>query len=138
MILDADHYKATVNTPPGTLLNCDPSPFKMCDKPNDDPQHEVGVALDDDEFFHATCHVDPQLKTKIEKGLFVDLDRLLPKSRFGNPDDTEMKLVFREGKSYFVPVQSQNKINSVRKWEQVFCIYAAIYSQANPQRSAEI
>ena len=35
----------------------------------------------DDDFFHLTCHVDPSLVSKIEKGEFIDLERLLPKDR---------------------------------------------------------
>ena len=45
----------------------------------------------------------------------------------------------KDGKAYFVPAQnSSNKISSVCKWEQAFRIYAAVYSEANPSRAAEI
>ena len=37
-----------------------------------------------------------------------------------------------------MPVDRDNKITNVRHWEQAFRIYAAIYSQANPHRAAEI
>ena len=37
----------------------------------------------DDDFFHVTCHVDANIIQKIEKGEFVDLDKLLPKDKFG-------------------------------------------------------
>ena len=37
-----------------------------------------------------------------------------------------------------MPVEKEHKITNVRKWEQAFRIYAAIYSQANPHRSSEI
>ena len=30
--------------------------------------------LDDDEFFHITCHVDASVRSKIEKGEYVDLE----------------------------------------------------------------
>ena len=49
-----------------------------------------------------------------------------------------MDLVFKDGRSYFVPSGTDNRITGVRKWEQAFRIYAAIYSQANPHRAAEI
>ena len=29
--------------------------------------------------FHLTCHIEPNLKRKIENGEFIDLDKLLPK-----------------------------------------------------------
>ena len=38
--------------------------------------------LSDDEFFHLTCHVDPNLKSKIERGEYIDLEKLLFKDRF--------------------------------------------------------
>ena len=44
----------------------------------------VGMAVaghTDDDFFHLICHIDPQLKAKIEKGDYVDLDKLLSRDR---------------------------------------------------------
>ena len=35
--------------------------------------------LVDDDFFHITCHVEPGMKEKIEKGEYVDLEKLLPR-----------------------------------------------------------
>ena len=53
-------------------------------------------------------------------------------------DDQKLQLVHRDGFAYFVPAQSAAKVNGVRRWEQAFRIYTAIYSQANPSRAAEI
>ena len=96
----------------------------------------------DDEFFHLTCHVELNLISKIERGDFVELERLLPKdpSQLGGNGDHRMELVNRDGFSYFVPVSDRElgKISGVHKWEQAFRVYAAIYSRANPHRSAEI
>ena len=39
------------------------------------------MGISDDDFFHLICHVDPALKTKIENGEYVDLDKLLPRDR---------------------------------------------------------
>ena len=36
------------------------------------------------------------------------------------------------------PVNRQNKITGIRRWEQAFRVYATIYCAANPQRSKEI
>ena len=48
-------------------------------------------------------------------------------------------MIHSEGGMYFVPAQDCDlKIGNVRKWEQAFRVYAAIYSRANPHRSAEI
>ena len=94
----------------------------------------------DDEFFHLTCHVDPNLKQKIERGEFVDLEKLLIRDRFHSASmgGQRMELVSRGGETYIMPVEKDYKITNVRKWEQAFRIYAAIYSQANPHRSSEI
>ena len=93
------------------------------------------VGITDDEFFHLTCHVDPNLKQKIERGEFVDLEKLLVRNQFknGNAQGQRMELVSRGGETFIMPVDRDNKITNVRRWQQAFCIYAAIYSQANPQ-----
>ena len=36
------------------------------------------------------------------------------------------------------PVPKTGKINSVRKWDQAFRVFAAIYTHANPERASEI
>ena len=94
----------------------------------------------DDQFFHVTCHVDQSMKEKIERGDYVDLEKLLPKPCTGGKqtNDNKLDLVYRDGQSFFVPAQNEMRINGVCRWEQAFRIYAAIYSQANPTRAAEI
>ena len=96
--------------------------------------------ITDDEFFHLTCHVDPNTKAKIEKGEFIELEKLLVKDRFKqqNSSGQHMELVSRGGETFIMPVDSGAKITNVRCWEQTFCIYGAIYSQTNPHRSSEI
>ena len=94
---------------------------------------------DDDKFFHLTCHIDQNLKLKIESGQFVDLERLLPKSRLQVVNEEQrMHFVNHDGATFWVPAERDNKINGIQRWDQVFRIYAAIYSKANPARSAEI
>ena len=95
----------------------------------------------DDKFFHITCHVEPNLVAKISRGEFVELDKLLPRSKGTvlSSHEPKTEFVFREGRPVFLAYVDKNKtINGVRKWEQAFRVYAAIYSQANPHRSAEI
>ena len=96
--------------------------------------------FEDDEFFHLTCHVDSTMKQKIERGEFIELEKLLPRTRTFNQkfsDDNKMQLVNRDGSSFWVPMERE-KISSLRKWDQAFRIYAAIYSRANPSRSPKI
>ena len=97
----------------------------------------------DDDFFHVTCHVDSGLKSKIQQGDFVDLDKLIPKEKGvgGNPFQEEgaMELVSRDGHTFFMPARSSEaKITSLKCWDQAFRIYAAIYTEANPIRATEI
>ena len=72
-------------------------------------------------FFHVTCHVEHSLKDKIERGEFVELDKLLPQTKLGGPvqtGDRRMEWVTRDGMTYLTPVQDREfKINTIRKWE---------------------
>ena len=117
IIVDAEQFHAKIAEPPkGRLL--------------------IDTGLSDDNFFHITCHVDTNLKAKIENGDFVELEKLLPK---GKNKEGGMELVNRNGSTFFIPAESNNlKINGVRRWEQAFRVYAALYSAANPHRAAEI
>ena len=95
----------------------------------------------DDKFFHVTCHVDLVTKAKIEAGKFVELEKLLVKDwPFTKPgSDNRMSLFTKDGVAYFAPVmEKEAKISNIRKWEQAFWVYAAIYSKANPGRASEI
>ena len=99
---------------------------------------------DDDEFFHVTCHIDETLRAKIAKGEFVDLEKLLPKDcgsmggvAAAQNTESKVELVSKDGHTYFRPVR-ESQINGLRKWEQAFRIYAAIYTNANPSRAHEI
>ena len=128
VVLNAEHLKEKIQPPKGKSINY---------------QKFIQSVDDDDEFFHVTCHIDDNLRSKISKGKFVDLERLLPKDRIGvgslatNPSENRVELVTREGHTFFKPVK-ESQINGLRKWEQAFRIYAAIYTNANPERSGEI
>ena len=100
----------------------------------------------DDEFFHVTSQIDPSLKTKIERGEFIDLDKLLPKDKFGTRGSDELsrnlfQLITQGTNTYMSTPDHQkgsNKINSIKKWDQAFRVFAAIYTQANQSRAGEI
>ena len=102
----------------------------------------------DDEFFHVTSQIDPNLRTKIERGEYVDLERLLPKDKFsfGNRSNAHdemnkqlFQLISQGTNSYLSPPEAKTgRVNNIRKWDQAFRVYAAIYTQANPSRSGEI
>ena len=161
-IIEAEKFKAAVATPPGrgTInVNFLTGQDNVCT-----PGHQTGMAevatggniqqvggvgitdavgITDDDFFHLICHIDPALKLKIEKGEYVDLDRLLSKDRTGpwsgdQFDCERLEWVKTENGTFLMPAKRQSKINGFRRWEQAFRVYATIYCGANPHRAREI
>ena len=94
----------------------------------------------DDEFFHITSQIDPSLRVKIERGKFIELERLLPRDRSLNrshSDDLNKQLyqLITQGTNNYLeqPVSRNRKINNIRKWDQAFRVFAAIYTHANTE-----
>ena len=107
----------------------------------------IGMGQTDDDFFHLTCHIDQTLQQKIEKGQYVDLDKLLPRDRLSCfdgqstgaiGDENKFEWVQRDGGTFLMPAKRSSRITSFRKWEQAFRVYATIYCSENPNRSREI
>ena len=69
----------------------------------------------DDEFFHIVCHMDVGLRTKIEHGEFVELERLLPHDPTKKmTDESRLELVNHDGATFFVPsADRDNKITGI-------------------------
>ena len=145
-ILEAEKFKASVQNPSGRtninqnyafgIQHCNPLPNRI-----DMEQLKMARILDsdDDDFFHITCHVDPQLIIKIEQGQFVELSKLLHKHGIQEKEEGRMNIMNKNGLSYLVPSSDNDtKITGIRRWEQAFRIYAAIYCKANPHRAVEI
>ena len=126
MIVEAEKYRATIEKPPGNQIfdqsQCHSQGMsRFVNQGNVDVNGRNSRVLAngaiDDEFFHITCHIEDSLKTKIEKGEYVELERLLPKDRSRKvSDENKMEMVFRDGATYFVQAQDRDsKINNVRK-----------------------
>ena len=103
----------------------------------------IGQGVSDDDFFHLTCFIEPSLIHRIEKGEFIELEKLLPKDKSSgassSQSDGRLEWVQRDGGTYLVPANGKDtKITGIRKWEQAFCAYATIYCGANPHRAKEI
>ena len=106
---------------------------------------QVDVNFNDDKNCNATNstkHVDTAATLKIEKGGFVEMEKLVPRFRdlrCNEEKHWQMK-VNKYGFSYYVPFDDREnvKITSFNSWEQAFRVYAAIYTRANPHRGAEI
>ena len=83
-------------------------------------------------------HIDPNLIHKIEKGEFVELEKLLPKDKYTRQDESRLEWVQRDGGTFLVPAHRDAKIGSFRCWERTFRAYATIYCGANPHCSKSI
>ena len=124
-ILQVEKFKAKVAVPPGMIC-------------------EEKQGNSDDDFFHLICHIEPGLRTKIENGEYVDLDKLLSKDQstaatVGAADFGErLEWIRNDSGTFLVPAKRQNRISNFRRWEQAFRIYATIYCGANPHRAKEI
>ena len=128
-IRQAEQFKATIQPPPRGM--------------NFENMNNLFSRIlenDDDEFFHIACHIEQTLREKIKKGHYVELDKLLQKPDALNyKKQNALQMVYQDGQQIWVPaVDKSTKIDGIRKWEQAFRIYAAIYCQENPHRSIEI
>ena len=127
-IVNAENNKARLQPPTGNMFNI---------------ERLIHNLDDDDEFFYVTCHIDSNIKEKIGRGEFINLECLLPKDKTGAGgniaphEDSRVEIVSRNGHTYFKPVK-ENQITGLRHWEQAFRVYAAIYTEINPHRAAEI
>ena len=129
-ILDAEQFKATI---------IEPEPGKSPEMNFVNAREDIGSGLSDDNFFHLTCHVESSLIVKIEKGEFVELEKLVPKDKRQKSDDNHLEWIHQDGGTFLAPVVDRaNKITNFRKWDQAFRVYATIYCRANPSRAKEI
>ena len=158
-IIEAEHFKAAIANPPGNvngnLLNLDN--LMMRDDDHDVINKQIGFIADkqqgtsvsegksDDDFYHMTCHIDKHMITKIENGDYVDLEKLLPKMRGkihrhgDGASGNILQWIQKDGGTYLAPAPDKdNTINSIRRWEQAFRLYATIYCGVNPKRSKEV
>ena len=156
LLVQAEKFKAKFEAPKGNQYSDMLMPYDY-DKLRDKFVKPEGLApLDskilflrnfdqDDEFFHVTSQIDPGLRIKIERGEFVDLECLLPREkslgRAGNDGlNRQLFQLITQGTSNYLepPMPKTGKINSIRKWDQAFRVFAAIYTHANPERASEI
>ena len=146
LILNAEKFRASVAAPPSGRLDVQGNNSNQQEEPINvnDPRLDQILSFirdnHDEEFYQITCHVDSKLKTKIQQGEFVELETLIPRNRgqILKEDDRLQQYVTKGGFMYWTLPEKNNKITNVRKWEQAFRVFAAIYCQANPSRSVEI
>ena len=133
-ILDAEKFKATVSAP-----NQGKDIF-LTDNEKLNQILDYIKQNQDDEFYHVTCHVDARLKQRIQNGEYIELETLIPKHRgqMMKEDQRLQQYVSKNGSTYWAPPERESRINGIKKWEQAFRVYAAIYCEKNPTRAVEI
>ena len=101
-ILEAEKFRAKVDIPGNEI----PDISIM----------NIGSGVSDDDFFHLTCHIEPSFIHKIKKGEYVELEKLLPKDKVGarNVEENRLEWVQRDGGTYLVLAQRDNKIAGFR------------------------
>ena len=99
--------------------------------------HSVMV---DESYSMVASHVDPLIRARILEGEYVDFAKLLPKDKINWHDDNQMEMMFKEGRTYFVPASDRENvvINSFSKWEQAFRIFCNIYTERYPEKAVEL
>ena len=83
-IVDAEGFKARIENPTGmnVLNSMNTVDVNVLDtsQVNEGLNEQfkiiyIGSGVSDDYFFHLTCHIDPNLINKIEKGEYVELEK---------------------------------------------------------------
>ena len=133
LIKDAENFKAELERPKGKLFPDKPMGVA--------PPVNFEVNDNDDDFLQSTCHVDENTEMVIAKGVFIDLEKILPKQK--NLKSVEeakrLQLVTQNGVTFFAPcTDKETKIVDVQKWEHAFRVYATLYAKHNPHHAYEI
>ena len=105
-LIEAEKFKARIE-PPGNQFNEFGNRLEQSRESLN--MLNIGSGVSDDDFFHLTCHIDPNLIHKIEKGEFIELEKLLLKDKIGKSDENRLEWVQRDEGTYLVPAQRDNK-----------------------------
>ena len=99
----------------------------------------VHSTMVDETYMLVASHLEEGVVRKIENGEFVDFAKLIPRDQIiADTDETELKMVFLEGKTYYVPVKEASAISGFSKWEQAFRVFSDIYTRAHPHHATEL
>ena len=154
MIRDAEVNKAKILGTPGMVDYADPQKWPnhytgqfpqqqmplICMPPPhiDINRNFVHSAMVDETYMLVASHLDESIIRKIENSEYVDFIKLIPKDKIVAEDDTELKLVMHEGKTFYVPVKEIQAISGFSCWEQAFRVFSNIYTQMHPTRATEL
>ena len=93
----------------------------------------------DNDYQMIDAHVDETMRKHILNFDFIDLSKLLSKNKV-REEDARLEIVNRNGMTFLSPVSERDavKINSYRKWEQAFHIYANVITSKYPEKAPEL
>ena len=64
---------------------------------------------DDDEFYDFAAHISQKICNKIEKGRFVDLEKLIKRNKtVASSNENGVELINKEGRSYLIPANNKD------------------------------
>ena len=101
LLVQAEKFKARIEAPKGNEIGGMIMPYDKLRSKFVKPEGLAPIDSkilflhnfdQDDEFFHVTSQIDPSLRVKIERGEFIDLERLLPKDGSRPGDDLNRQL----------------------------------------------
>ena len=134
LIQDAEANQSKIYGTPGKSLSDNLKGFEL-----DLDKNFVHSAMVDETYMLVASHLGEGLVRKIENGEFVDFSKLIPWDRIvAESEEMELKLVMREGKTYYVPTRENSVISGFRKWEQAFRVYSNIYTRKHPTQASEL
>lgn len=136
MILEAERQKIFMEHPvTGKRLLPNPELLQLLDKPG---SHDLSC---NNNLYGLSIHLDANTITLIEAGQFVNLSSLIPSDRVVPDEEPErLQLVHQDGKLGVAPYTDKDAviINSFKRWELAFDIYAGVFTRAHPQRGPDL
>ena len=124
MIREAETHKAVLFPPKGNQFPLSQNQFQF-------------IAQIDQDYLVVGSHVDESMQDKIVKGQYIDFSKLIPRDKVLSNEE-KLELVIKNSKTYWSPVGDSITINSFARWEQVFRVYANIYTRNFPHKSGEL
>ena len=140
MIRDNEQRKTKMFSTPGKDFQFFPSDVHYQPIPFNVNNNYVHSAMVDETYMLVASHLDEAIIKKIENSEYVDFAKLIPRDRVVAMDseETELKSVIREGKTYYVPVKESTAITGFGKREQAFRVFSNIYTRTYPGRATEL
>lgn len=136
MILEAERQKIFMERPvTGKKFVPTNELLQILDKPR---SHDLTC---DNNLYGLSVHLDANTIMLIESGQFVNLSILIPSDKVVPDDEPErLQLVHQDGRLGVAPYTDKDAsiVNSFKRWELAFDVYAGVFTRAHPQRGPEL